>query len=175
MGIASNIASIAESGGVEITRVPAGPDGIPGCTHANHRTETIRHSARSGCTSLDCMSVLNPVAPGAMFSTCIESVAISSPLLKKPHSTLGPRAPDGVGTGGSTVFIGLTSDAADIATIEFFTGGGFPQQAMAIGPLTFITDGPAAVPGPIVGAGLPGLILAGAGLLGWWRRRQKIA
>jgi hypothetical protein len=68
--------------------------------------------------------------------------------------------------------------AAEPTLIEFSDGtltpGVFGSPYIDDVSLTRVTgQGPASVPGPIAGAGLPGLIAACGGLLGGWRRRQK--
>jgi hypothetical protein len=91
-------------------------------------------------------------------------------------SVAGPGASgsfDGTSTAPETFDLsGINLVAGE--TVELYTA------ALAIGDLLDVTlniDIPdPTVPGPIVGAGLPGLSAAcGGGLLAWWRRRRKAA
>jgi hypothetical protein len=72
-------------------------------------------------------------------------------------------------TNGATTFSGpgniINFFMDDLVSFAPEAGTGFVDRIQ-------VTTPAAAVPGPIAGAGLPGLILASGGLLGWWRRRQ---
>ena len=63
----------------------------------------------------------------------------------------------------------------DRGTFPFAPQGdvGATIMTSAVGGL--VVRGTVPIPGPIAGAGLPGVIFSIGGLLGWWRRRQRTA
>jgi hypothetical protein len=169
--------------------------GMAAPAHADTFTWTYNGSA---CSQLDGLCVVSGIADtgsgtlvtatGGLitsFTGSWDGSAITT-LLAPGSFPNDPTANDNVLLYPSTPLLDLfgVSFAANQHSINLFfnaTSDSFPlQQYVAITlvpPTTLASFGsfsvvPTAVPGPIAGAGLPGLIMACGGLLGWWRRRQ---
>jgi hypothetical protein len=110
-------------------------------------------------TLTDTVTVTGAVVPGTYTATV---------------TVLSVADPEGLGRSAANDGLEGTFSPTTFSSTVVFTAFGIDERAPATRfDSTSVTN--LAVPGPIVGAGLPGLIFAGAGLLGWMRRKRTVA
>jgi hypothetical protein len=151
----------------------------PGAAHGAQIVGTINTSnqlARSGSTLALTTLTINS-APQYFAHQCVSSGScpafdfgapfVSGPITVSENVDYFVFLNAAVQTAGG--FVGTAS-----ATIDpWFSAPAGDGGQFIFSPGITAFDGTVGVPGPVAGAGLPGLILASAGLLGW--RRQRTA
>jgi hypothetical protein len=165
---------------------------IAGANMVNYAADTITFSAAVPETEVATGDFLATL--GAVIVTTMQNEGAATSYLSLDTNASGPAACgigcvySATGAGAVTTFVinagytiteitgvALTIIGTGIATLTGFnpTPATFVLTTQGPGGASTFSATTVAVPGPVIGAGLPGLLLAFGGLVAWSRRRRE--